>query len=127
MPDSVWNTLTSRPRLLPLPTPMHHSPDSKKEATLAYKSYDELKDIPTSPIHRPSYKPCSDPSAAAKKIDQDLKDIIPEEIKKSIVAERLSQTCGIPTMFEPLCYVKIVASGDASMPGLWPQKIMLHG
>jgi hypothetical protein len=82
MPDSVWNTITSRPRLLPLPTPVHHSPDSKKEATLAYKSYDELKDIPTSPIHRPSYKPCSDPSAAAKKIDQDLKDKIPEEIKK---------------------------------------------
>jgi hypothetical protein len=82
MPDLVWNTSTSRPQLLPLPTPVRHSTDGKKEPTLAYKSYNELKDIQTSPIHCPSYKPSLDPPAAAKKLDQDLKDKIPETLKE---------------------------------------------
>jgi hypothetical protein len=77
MPDSVWNTITSRPRLLPLPTPMHQSKDVEK-----YKSYDELKNQKTSPIHRPRYQPSPDPSAAAKKIDRDLKEKVPERFQE---------------------------------------------
>jgi hypothetical protein len=74
MPALLWEELSKRPRLIPLPTP-HPSDNlilSKTSGAVLYQDYDTVKYENTINIHRPSYKPPSAASSDAKALDKDV-------------------------------------------------------
>ena len=69
MPLAVWQDITKRPCILPFPTP-----DPKDEGK--YLNYEDVKRIPTFPIHRPSLVTLSQPAKSnteAADIDKAMK------------------------------------------------------
>jgi hypothetical protein len=68
MPIKIWSEIAQRPRLVPLPTPVAEEVGQP----LKYDTYENLKNIPTRPNHRPSFAPPATPTDQSKKHDKKI-------------------------------------------------------
>lgn len=64
MPQDTWSWLKGRPRIVPFP--MHRGSSGREH----FAPYDELKSVPTTEAHLPSFEAPREPSAEAKAADK---------------------------------------------------------
>jgi hypothetical protein len=85
MPNSLWEELNKRPRMIPLPTPDTEWNSRSNDGAVKYLDYHAVKYIQTIPSHRPSYKP---PSTA--KAMESLDKILSDTTRPSHMSKRSS-------------------------------------